>query len=83
MARTGMVNLSDAYMDMLSTLPYEEKLDIVAKLIASMKHAVAKKGEAKDVFADFSADWGGNMTTEEYADMLRSQNIESTRSVEA
>ena len=31
--------------------------------------------EAKDVFARFSSDWGGDMSTEDYADMLRSGNL--------
>ncbi len=30
----------------------------------------------------FSSDWGGDMTTEEYADMLRNENVENTRTVE-
>lgn len=82
MPRTGTINMSDAYMDMLSTLPNEDKLDLISKLINSMKHAVSKKIKTKDVFANFSSDWGGNMTTEEYADMLRSENIENSRTVE-
>ena len=47
-----------------------------------MKKAVTVKKERKDIFASFSNDWGGDMTTEEYADMLRSENVESTRTVE-
>ena len=30
----------------------------------------------------FSSDWGGDMNTEEYADMLRNENGENTRTVE-
>lgn len=47
-----------------------------------MKKAVSVKNEPKDIFARFSSDWGGNMPTEDYADMLRSENVESTRTVE-
>ena len=47
-----------------------------------MKKAVTVKKEPKDVFARFSKDWGGDMPTEEYADMLRSENVENTRTVE-
>ena len=82
MSRTGTINLSDAYMDMLSTLPNEDKLDLVSKLVNSMKQVVSKKTKAKDIFANFSSDWGGDMPTEEYADMLRSENIESTRTID-
>lgn len=30
----------------------------------------------------FSSEWGGDMNTEEYADMLRNENVENTRTVE-
>lgn len=83
MPRTGTINLSDAYMDMLGTLPNEDKLDLVLKLVNSMKQVVSKKTKAKDIFANFSSDWGGDMTTEDYADMLRSENVEITRTVDA
>ena len=78
----GTLRVSDVYMDILSTLPNEDKLDLISRLVQSMKKAVTVKKEQKDIFARFSNDWGGNMTTEEYADMLRSENVESTRTVE-
>ena len=78
----GTLNVSDVYMDMLGTLPGEDKLDLISKLVKSMKKAVTPKVETKDIFARFSTDWGGDMSTEDYADMLRSENIESTRTVE-
>ncbi len=79
----GTLRVSDTYMDMLGTLPNEDKLDLISQLVKSMKKAVAPTKEPKDVFARFSGNWGGDMTTEDYADMLRSENIESTRTVEA
>ncbi len=78
----GTLRASDVYMDMLGTLPNEEKLDLISKLLKSMKRAVAVKKEPKDIFARFSSDWGGDMSTEEYADMLRSENVENSRTVE-
>ena len=78
----GTINVNDAYLEMLGTLPDEDKLDLISKLLKSMKKAVSVKKTPKDVFARFSSDWGGNMTTEDYADMLRSENVESTRTVE-
>lgn len=78
----GTLKASDVYMDLLRTLPNEDKLDLISELIRSMKKVVAVKKEPKDIFARFSSDWGGDMTTEDYADMLRSENVESTRTVE-
>lgn len=78
----GSLRASDVYMDMLETLPNEEKLDLISKLVKSMKKAVTVKKKPKDIFARFSSDWGEGMTTEDYADMLRSENIESTRTVD-
>ena len=78
----GTLTASDVYMDLLRTLPNEDKLDLISELIRSMKKVVAVKKEPKDIFARFSSDWGGDMTTEDYADMLRSENVESTRTVE-
>jgi hypothetical protein len=78
----GSLKASDVYMDMLETLPDEEKLDLISKLVKSMKKAVTVKKNPKDIFARFSSNWGGDMTTEDYADMLRSENIESTRTVD-
>ena len=69
-------------MDILGTLSNEDKLDLISKLLKSMKKAVKTKRETKDIFARFSSDWGGDMTTEEYADMLRNENVENTRTVE-
>ena len=74
---------SDVYMDILETLPNEDKLDLISKLVKSMKKAVIVKKKPKDIFAGFSSDWGGDMTTEDYADMLRSENVEDSRTVES
>ena len=76
------LKVSDVYMDMLRSLPNDEKLDLISELIKSMKKVVSIKKESKDIFARFSNDWGGDMSTEDYADMLRSENVESTRTVE-
>ena len=79
----GTVNVNDVYMDMLGTLPNEDKLDLISKLVKSMKKAVAITKEPKDVFARFSGDWGEGMTTEEYSDMLRSENVGEVRTVDS
>ena len=78
----GTLKASDVYMDMLRELPNEDKLDLISELIKSMKKAVGMRKEPKDIFARFSSDWGGDMPTEDYADLLRSENVESTRTVE-
>ena len=77
----GTLKASDVYMDMLRALPNEDKLDLISELVKSMKKAVGIKKEPKDIFARFSSDWGGDMPTEDYADMLRSENVENTRTV--
>lgn len=68
-------------MDVLGTLPNEDKLDLISKLVKSMKKAVKAHNEKKDIFAGFSSDWGGDMATEEYADMLRNSNVSEARTV--
>ena len=72
----GTLKASDVYMDILETLPNEDKIDLISKLVKSMKKAVVVKKKPKDICAGFSNDWGGDMTTEDYADMLRNENIE-------
>lgn len=70
-------------MEMLATLPNEDKLDLINRLVNSMKKAVGKAKEPTDQFSGFSKDWGGDMSTEEYSDMLRNENIENYRTIEA
>jgi soluble P-type ATPase len=79
----GTLRASDVYMDMLATLSNEDKLDLISELVKSMKKVVKVRTESKDIFANFSSDWGGDMTTEEYADMLRSENVENGRTVDS
>lgn len=78
----GTINVNDVYMDLLGTLPNEDKIDLITRLVKSMKKNVAVKKESKDIFASFSSDWGGDMSTEDYADMLRSENVEDIRTVD-
>ena len=75
----GTINVNDVYMDLLGSLPNEDKIDLITRLVKSMKKTVSAKKEPKDIFACFSSDWGGDMSTEDYADMLRSENVEETR----
>ena len=82
MTMIGSINVSDVYMDILGSLPNEDKIDLISRLVKSMKKAVVPTKKNKDPFASFSSDWGGEMSTEDYADMLRSENVESMRSVE-
>lgn len=78
----GTYDINKAYMDMLAILPNEDKLDLISRLVKSMKLAVTPKVRKEDIFAGFSGDWGEGMSTEEYADMLRSENISMARTVE-
>ena len=55
----GTLKANDVYMDLLETLPDDEKLDLISKLVKSMKKAVAVNKKPKDIFARFSSDWVG------------------------
>ncbi len=70
----GTLDINNAYMEMLGSLSNEDELDLISKLVKSMKKAVTKPSEPADTFAGFSSDWGDGMTTEEYAEMLRKGN---------
>lgn len=48
-----------------------------------MKGNIRTNNVKRDIFAGFSNDWGGDMASEDYADMLRNENIENTRTVES
>ena len=78
----GTIDINKAYMDMLTTLPNEDKLDLISRLVKSMKMTVASKAKTKDIFAGFSSDWGEGMSTEDYADMLRRDHINMARTVD-
>lgn len=52
----GSIRVTDVYMDMLDTLPNEDKLDLISKLVKSMKKAVGSTTQSKDIFASFSDD---------------------------
>ena len=58
---------------------------LISRLSASLveKTKRGRKAEKKDFFGGFSSDWGGKMTTEDYADSLRGRNVENTRTVES
>ena len=78
----GTYDINKAYMDMLAILPNKDKLDLISRLVKSMKLAITPKAKKEDIFAGFSGDWGEGMSTEEYADMLRSENVSMARTVE-
>lgn len=52
----GSIRVTDVYMDMLDILPNEDKLDLISKLVKSMKKAVGSTTQSKDIFASFSGD---------------------------
>ncbi len=78
----GSININDVYMDILNKLSNEDKLDLISRLVKSMKRNVSTKVVRKDVFAGFSTDGGDDIPTEDYAEMLRSENIGDSRTVE-
>lgn len=69
-------NITDIYMDALSSLSNKEKLDLISKLTNSIIKK-KKKSKAKDihVFDCFHTDWGGDRTPEEIAEDLRKSRV--------
>ena len=63
----------DMYMQVLSSLSDDEKLDLIEKLTNSLRQKRKKKIEKTDmsVFDCFHEDWGGEGSSEEVADALR------------
>ncbi len=78
----GALNIADVYGGMLTSLSTSEKLDIISKLVASMKKHTSKAKAKEDVFSCFSGEWGGDKSSVEYAEELRKANIENHREVE-
>lgn len=78
----GSIRITDMYMSVLSSLSNDEKLDLIARLSASMrkKKAVSKK-KSMEVFACFHEDWGGNESPKKIAEELRKGRV-FTRNME-
>ena len=53
----GSLKASDVYMDMLETLPDEEKLDLISKLSASMRNDADTKRTRPNLRTCFKGDW--------------------------
>ena len=65
----GTLKASDVYMDLLETLPDDEKLDLISKLVKSMKKAVAvKRSRRTSSPASLVTGWGyGHRRLRRYA----------------
>ncbi|MCF0195101.1 MAG: hypothetical protein HUK00_08005 [Bacteroidaceae bacterium] len=73
---TASVNLVEIYASMIdSILTPSQKFDLVSHILASLKpsksRATTKATECEDLFAGFSADWGGDGDALEIANDLR------------
>ncbi|MCC8117565.1 MAG: hypothetical protein LIP09_02305 [Bacteroidales bacterium] len=70
---TNTLNTTDYYVEMLSTLSNTEKLEVIAKLIESMKpKKKTKKITNLKMLKDFEGSWGEDLSVEEYVANLRS-----------
>lgn len=71
------------YMNILSSLSVDEKLDLIAKLTNSIRNTHKKENDiaTEDPFACYKGDWGKEMSAEEYADKLRKSHT-FTRTVD-
>ncbi|MCC8120008.1 MAG: hypothetical protein LIP09_14865 [Bacteroidales bacterium] len=69
---TNTLNTTDYYVEMLSALSNTEKLEVIAKLIESMKpKKKTKKITNLEMLKDFEGSWGGDLPVEEYVSSLR------------
>lgn len=69
-------SITDIYMDALSSLSDNEKLDLISKLTNSIiKDKKKKKAKDIHVFDCFHTDWGGDGTPEEIAEYLRKSRV--------
>lgn len=73
----GTLNITDIYMNALSLLSDEEKLDLISKLTNSMMRKHKRKAPAGGmaVFDCFHKDWGGDKSPENIAENLRNSRV--------
>lgn len=68
------INLADIYMNVLVSLPDNEKIDLASKLLASIKKFSPSTSEKTmdDPFVGFSDSWNEEGTPKQIAEDLRS-----------
>ena len=59
----GNISITDVYMSVLSSLSVDEKPDLIAKLINSIRNTYTKEQniETEDPFACYEGDWVPNV----------------------
>lgn len=63
--------ISDFYMPMLARLSDDDKLDIISKLVVTMRSKTAIEKVKPDLRTCFSGEWENEKTTMQVADELR------------
>ncbi len=63
--------VSDFYMPMLARLSDDDKLDIISKLVITMRSKTKVEKTKPDIRTCFSGEWENDKTTTEVADELR------------
>ena len=54
-------SITDMYMNVLSSLTADEKLDLISKLSESLRKTKKEKKVAADPFACYKGDWDDNL----------------------
>lgn len=65
------VRISDFYMPMLARLSDADKLDIISKLVITMRSKPKEQKKKPDLRTCFSGEWENDKTTTQVADELR------------
>ena len=65
------IRISDLYMPMLARLSDDDKLDIISKLVVTMRSKPTVGRAKPDLRTCFSGEWENEKTTTQVADELR------------
>ncbi len=66
------LRFSDLYMPMLARLSDDDKLDIISKLVVTIRSkSKAEKAKRPDISTLFSGDWENDVPADELADRYR------------
>lgn len=72
----GAINITDMYMEALSSLSNEEKVDLISKLSKSiLAKKKGKKAKGLEMFDCLHKDWGGDRSPEDIAEELRKARV--------
>lgn len=76
------VRISDLYMPMLARLSDDDKLDIISKLVETMRSNSSVRPRKPDLRTCFSREWENDKTTTQVADELRTARFYEQKDLE-